>query len=187
VIVLEVFVFVGAAAHSCWSSWLFVVQVSVKLSVLVCRGTVCCYLVFVAYGAWNIGFVCVCVCVCLFVCVRVWVVLFIYRLSLIVLYVWYFSNMCRCFPFLCVLMILMVCVIGPYLCPMCNMWVEYWELLLLFLIACLCSLYLVWNALPICSTYFCRQFNHFVWQTCFRYICPFVGVVSLCFVLFFVF
>jgi hypothetical protein len=67
------------------------------------------------------------------------------------------------------------------------MWVEYWELLLLFLIACMCSLYLVWNALPICSTYFCRQSNHFIWQTCFRYIFPFVIVVSLCFVLFFVF
>jgi hypothetical protein len=32
----------------------------------------------------------------------------------------------------------MVLAILPYACPVCNMWFEYSELLLLFLIACIC-------------------------------------------------
>jgi hypothetical protein len=41
--------------------------------------------------------------------------------------------------------------------PVFNMWFEYPELLLLFLIACICSLYLVLNVRPVCPIYFNGQ------------------------------
>jgi hypothetical protein len=47
---------------------------------------------------------------------------------------------------LCVLIMPIVTVMFPYLCPLFNMWFEYPELLLLLLTACIVSLYLVWNA-----------------------------------------
>jgi hypothetical protein len=50
-----------------------------------------------------------------------------------------------------------VSVMVQYLCPVFNMLFEYPELLLLFLIACTCSLYLVWSALPVCPMYFSGQ------------------------------
>jgi hypothetical protein len=59
------------------------------------------------------------------------------------LYVLYFLNVFSCFPLLCVLIMSIVSVIHPYLHPVFNMWVEHPELLLLFLIACICSLCLV--------------------------------------------
>jgi hypothetical protein len=52
------------------------------------------------------------------------------------------------FLFLFVLMLSTVSVAVIYLCPMFNMWVEYLELLLLFLIVYVCS-YLKQNVLPI--------------------------------------
>jgi hypothetical protein len=42
----------------------------------------------------------------------------------------------RCFPFFCVLIMSIVSVMVPYVCPMFNMWFEYPELRL-FLIACM--------------------------------------------------
>jgi hypothetical protein len=76
---------------------------------------------------------------------------------------WYFSSVFVCFPFLCVFTISMVSVMGPYLCPVFSMWFEYPELPLLFFIADMCSLYLVWNALPVWSMYFSGQSRHFSW------------------------
>jgi hypothetical protein len=47
-------------------------------------------------------------------------------------------------------------------CLVFNMWLEYPELLLLFLTVCICTLYLVWNILPACPMYFSGQSRHFV-------------------------
>jgi hypothetical protein len=98
---------------------------------------VCCYLAFVSCNALNTGF---CVCVSVFVS-------FICMLCLRILYMWYFSSVYK--SFLCVLMMSMVSVMVPYLCPVFNTWFEYPQLLL-FLNACIFSLYLVWNALSVC-------------------------------------
>jgi hypothetical protein len=68
---------------------------------------------------------------------------FMCRLSLYNLCMWYFSSVFMCFTFLCVFTISMVSVMGPYLCPVFSIWFEYPELLLLFFIANMCSLYLV--------------------------------------------
>jgi hypothetical protein len=53
--------------------------------------------------------------------------LFLYNLCM-----WYFSSVFMCFPFLCVFMISIVSVMGPYLCPVFSMWFEYPELPLVF-------------------------------------------------------
>jgi hypothetical protein len=76
---------------------------------------------------------------------------------------WYRSNVFMCFPFFSVFMISIVSVILPYACPVFNMWFEYPELQLLLLIACICSLYLVWNARPVCPMYLSWQSRHFIW------------------------
>jgi hypothetical protein len=57
-------------------------------------------------------------------------------------YMSYFSNVFGSFLFFSVFMII-VSVILPYVCPVLSMWFEYPELLLLFLIAYICSLHLV--------------------------------------------
>jgi hypothetical protein len=67
-----------------------------------------------------------------------------------------FLSMC------CIMSIISVMV--PYLWSVFNMRSEYSELLLLFLIAWTCSLYLVRKALPVCPTYLIGQYKHFVWQ-----------------------
>jgi hypothetical protein len=53
-------------------------------------------------------------------------------------------------------MISMVSVMGPVF----SMWSEYPELLLLFFIANTCSLYLVWNVLPVWPMYFTGQSSY---------------------------
>jgi hypothetical protein len=58
---------------------------------------------------------------------------------LLILYVWYFSCVFKCFPFLCAITMSIAPVIVPYLCPVFSMWFEYPQLLLLFLTACICS------------------------------------------------
>jgi hypothetical protein len=83
----------------------------------------CCYLVFVSCSTLSIG-----LCVSRFVS-------FICRLFLLVLYMWYFSSVVKCFSFVCVLIMSIVSVMVPYLCPVFSMWFEYLGLLLLFLIA----------------------------------------------------
>jgi hypothetical protein len=47
------------------------------------------------------------------------------------LYMWYFFNVFKCFPILCILIPSTVSAMVPYLCPVFNMWFEYPELLLL--------------------------------------------------------
>jgi hypothetical protein len=69
----------------------------------------------------------------------------------------------KCFPSLCVLTMSNVSVTVPYVCPVFDIWLEYHELLLLFLIACTCSLYLMWSLLPVCPMNFGRQSRYFIW------------------------
>jgi hypothetical protein len=76
---------------------------------------------------------------CVYVCVVHFQVIFTD-----IVYVAFFQCV-QVFPFLCVLMMSIVSVMVLYLYPVFNMWSEYPELLLLFLIACICSLYLVWT------------------------------------------
>jgi hypothetical protein len=65
--------------------------------------------------------------------------------------------------FFCVFIMSIVLVIFPYAYPALSMWFEYPELLLLFLISCICSLYLVCEIRPVCPTYFCGKSMHFIW------------------------
>jgi hypothetical protein len=59
-------------------------------------------------------------------------------------------------------MVPMVAVVVPYLYPVFNVWVEYPELLLLFLNACTSSQYLVRFALRVCPIYLNGQYKHFI-------------------------
>lgn len=54
---------------------------------------------------------------------------------------------------------------------MFSIWFKYPELPLLLLIACVCSLHLVWNALPVCPMYFNGQSKHFI-----RYMALFIFI-----------
>jgi hypothetical protein len=67
---------------------------------------------------------------------------------------WYGSSVFKCFPFSPIFIMSMVSVIFPYVCPVFSMWFECPGLLLLLLILCVCSLYLVLNVLLVCPTYF---------------------------------
>jgi hypothetical protein len=53
--------------------------------------------------------------------------------------------------------------IVPYACCVSRMCCVYVDFGLFDLIACVCSLYLVWNFLPICPTYLSWQLLHFIW------------------------
>jgi hypothetical protein len=61
---------------------------------------------------------------------------FMCSLSLLILCIRYFSKVFMCFS---VFIMFIVSVIHPYVCPVFSMWFGYPELLLLFLIACICS------------------------------------------------
>jgi hypothetical protein len=93
-------------------------------------GCVCWWLVFNSCNVLNIGLCCVSM-----------FMSFMCKLFLVILWMWYFSNVFKYFHFFSVLMMSIVSVMVPYVCPVFNMWLEYPKLLLLFLIACLCSLY----------------------------------------------
>jgi hypothetical protein len=54
---------------------------------------------------------------------------------LLILYMRYFSSVFRCFPFLSIFLISIVSVMLPYECPVFNMWLEYPDLLLLFVMS----------------------------------------------------
>jgi hypothetical protein len=69
----------------------------------------------------------------------------------------------KCFRFLCAFIMSIEPVMDPYLYPAFNMWFEQPDLLLLFLTTYICSLYLVWNSLLVCPTYFRGQTKHFIW------------------------
>jgi hypothetical protein len=51
-----------------------------------------------------------------------------------------FFQCVKCSPILCALIMSIVSVMVPQLCHMFSIWLEYPEILLLFLIACICSL-----------------------------------------------
>jgi hypothetical protein len=69
---------------------------------------------------------------------------------------------------------MMLCWLYFHMCPALSIWFEHPELPLLFLIACICSLYLVQNARPVCPKYFSGQFMHFIWQM------PVFSYLSIC-------
>jgi hypothetical protein len=102
-------------------------------------------------------------------------------LFLLILYKWYFSNVFECFHFFCVLIMSIVSVMVPYVCPMFNMWLEYPKLPLLFLTACMCSLYLLWNVLPVCPMYFSGQSRLFIWKMS---LLLYLSVCGWCFTMF---
>jgi hypothetical protein len=77
----------------------------------------------------------------------------------------------RCFPFLTVFKTFTVSVILSYVCPMFNICFEYPELLLLFLIDCMFSLYLVLNVQSVCPIYINGQSMHLIWYTPFFRTC----------------
>jgi hypothetical protein len=72
----------------------------------------------------------------------------------------YFSRAFKSLPFLSVLIICIVSV-------MFSIWLEYPELLLLFLMFHMCSLYLVLNDQPVCPLYFNEELMHFIWYAAF--------------------
>jgi hypothetical protein len=53
-----------------------------------------------------------------------------------------------------------ISVIVPCVCPVCNMWLECSEVLLLFLTACVLLLCPVLNFLSVCPIYFNGQSRH---------------------------
>jgi hypothetical protein len=73
----------------------------------------------------------------------------------------YFSRVFRCLLFLSVLMTCIVSVILLYACPVFCICLKYPELLLLFLMPRMCSLYLLLNDQPVCPMYFNGQLMHF--------------------------
>jgi hypothetical protein len=83
---------------------------------------------------------------------------FICNPSLLVLYLWYFFSVLKCF-FLFFFSAFSIFVALSYIpvCPVFNMWFEYPELALLALNAYICFLYLVLNVRPVCTIYFSAQ------------------------------
>jgi hypothetical protein len=77
-------------------------------------------------------------------------------LFLMILYMWYFSYVFKCFPFFSDFMMPVVSVMVPYVCLLFNIWFKYPELPLLFLISCICSLFLAWNIYHMWPMYVCR-------------------------------
>jgi hypothetical protein len=59
-------------------------------------------------------------------------------------------NEFKCLPFFPVFIISRVSVMVAYVCRVFSMWFEYPELLLLLLMAWMCSLYLILNVLHVC-------------------------------------
>jgi hypothetical protein len=127
-----------------WLVWLRVLSwilhwVGLVLLFIVCF---CRYLSFISCITSNIG---------------LWVsmyVSFICSPSILVLYIWYFSSVFRCLPFFSVFKTFIMSTILPYVCPVFSMWFEYPELLLLLLVACIYSWYLVLYVRPLCPIYF---------------------------------
>jgi hypothetical protein len=85
-------------------------------------------------------------------------------------------------------MISIVSVMFPYECAVLNIWLEYPDLLLLFFMSLICSLYLVLNYRPVCPMYFVRQLMHFIWYTpLFSYLSVYVYGFNMFCMVFFVF
>jgi hypothetical protein len=78
-------------------------------------------------------------------------------------------------------------VIVPYACPVFNIGFEYPELLLLLLIAYMCSLYLVWNVRPDDLYISTDNLGISFCKLHFFHICLFWGGALVCFLLCFVF
>jgi hypothetical protein len=98
---------------------------------------------------------------------------------------WYFSKACNCLPFFPVFIMSTLSAMVPYACPVFSMWFDYWNCCFFFGgggVACMSSLYLMLNVLPVCPIYSSGQSSkcHF----CCIYL--FVNGSLICFVLCFV-
>lgn len=85
---------------------------------------------------------------------------------------WYFSNVFKYLPFLCILIKSTGSAMVPYLCPVFNTWFEYPELLLLSLIASICSSHLL-----VCPMCFMGSPNISFGASHFCFICLFVDII----------
>jgi hypothetical protein len=133
---------------------------------------VCFYLVSISCNISKIG-----------LCVSMYVS-FICNLFLLILCMWYCSNVFMSFPLLSVFTMSILSVIFPYVCTVFNMWFEYPELPLLFLIA-----YMVFISFMECSTclsyvFYCAvQAFHLVYATFFHiYLFVWGGFTMFCIV-----
>jgi hypothetical protein len=79
----------------------------------------------------------------------------------LILYMCYFPNVFKYFPYFSVIFLSIISVMVSYVCPVFNICFEYSELPLMLLIACICFLYLAWNVRHVCPTYFSGQSRHF--------------------------
>jgi hypothetical protein len=131
-----------------------------------CLSVLCCYLMFISCSVLNIGRCRSCVSCSCTICVRD-----------------IFSSVLMFFfSFLCVFLISMVSVMGPYLCPVFGMWFEYPELLLLFLLlicvlCILCEMFCLFGQCIFVGSPGILVAN---WRCC--HICLIVCVVLLVFV-----
>jgi hypothetical protein len=110
---------------------------------------------------------------------------FMCNLSLLILHIWYFSNVFKCFPFFPVNVTSILCVVVSYVWTVFSILFEYPELPLLLLIACVYLLYLVWNILFVLYISRGNLGNLFSTSTCkfFLYlsVCEF-GFIIFCIV-----
>jgi hypothetical protein len=102
------------------------------LSLLMCLLVrMCCYLMFSWCNFRNMES-------------RMWLYMsLICDLSLLILWVWYFSKVLKYFSFFAVPMISIVSVIVPCVWPVFSMWLQYQELLLFFFTSFICSVYIL--------------------------------------------
>jgi hypothetical protein len=85
----------------------------------------------------------------------------------------------KCLPFLPLLMMSVVSVMVPYVWPVSDILLEYPELLLLFLIARICSLYLILKVLPVWPIYFNGQSRHLIWYMPLLYLSVLMWCLSI--------
>jgi hypothetical protein len=114
-------------------------------------------------------------------------------LFLLILYRWYFSNVFKCFRFLCVLIMFIVSAKVAYVyvpCLICALSTPFtiiiYNCLYIFLVS-------VWNVLPVCPMYSSGQSRHFIrysqfFSICYVrgcYFCMFLHCFSVCSMVFF--
>jgi hypothetical protein len=91
-------------------------------------------------------------------------------------------GMYECLPFFPVFTISVISVMVLYVCTEFSIWFEYPELPLLFLMAWICSLYLILNILPVCPMYFSGQSRHFICEMPLLPFCLCMGFNVVCIV-----
>jgi hypothetical protein len=91
---------------------------------------------------------------------------FICKLLLLVLCIWHFYSVYKVFPFpMSLYDAHYICYGSVFVSLVFNIWFEYAELLLLFLIACMCPFYVVWHSLHVFLMHFNGQSFHYIDST----------------------